>query len=262
LAGEIDVSAKGNKAEQILISIFKKIMPPILEPLAKSFYRILKFRHRPENSKPEPKSYTTTANPVEVPVQKEAYFLALNNYVEDGDRVLDVGCGLGYGINLLSIKAKEVVGVDVDQNAIDYCFSHIHKKNPKLSELYCFDGYHLPFADRDFDVVTCVDVIEHVEFYLKFIEELIRVSKRVVFFSTPNRRPEYTNPDGTPKNYYHLREWNYIEFNDELRSFNLSIKWQFINGAYDGPFLISDAANEKTQAIVPALILPKSDHPR
>jgi hypothetical protein len=83
-----------------------------------------------------------------------------------------------------------------------------------------------------------------------------------VFFSTPNRRPEYTNPDGTPKNYYHLREWNYIEFNDELRSFNLSIKWQFINGAYDGPFLISDAANEKTQAIVPALILPKSDHPR
>jgi ubiquinone/menaquinone biosynthesis C-methylase UbiE len=187
-------------------------------------------------------------------VQKETYFTALNEYVEDGDRILDVGCGIGYGLNLLSIKAGEVVGVDVDAKAIDYCTAHVLKKNPKLKELRHYDGYHLPYEDRAFDVVTCIDVIEHVERYDAFIDELLRVAGKRVVFGTPNRRAEFTNPDGTPKNYWHLREWSYKELDEILRRHASQIDWHFVNGAWEGPFTISRTPTDSTQSLVPALV--------
>lgn len=204
--------------------------------------------------KPNPSEYTTTDGPTEVPLQKETYYAVLNEHVEDGDRVLDVGCGIGYGLNLLSIKAGEVVGVDVDAKAIDYCTAHVLNKNPKLKELRHYDGYHLPYDDRAFDVVTCVDVIEHVERYDAFVDELLRVAKRRVVFGTPNRRAEFTNPDGTPKNYWHLREWSYKELDEILRRHASQIDWHFVNGAWEGPFTISRTPTDSTQSLVPALV--------
>jgi hypothetical protein len=52
------------------------------------------------------------------------------------------------------------------------------------------DGRELPFPDGCFDVVHSSAVIEHVgsrDNQRRFIGELIRVAKRVVFFTTPNR---------------------------------------------------------------------------
>jgi 2-polyprenyl-3-methyl-5-hydroxy-6-metoxy-1,4-benzoquinol methylase len=204
-------------------------------------------------STPDPGDYTTVGS-TEVPVQKETYYLALNEYVEEGDRVLDVGCGLGYGLNLLSIRAGDVTGVDVDLKAIEYCELHVINKNPKVIALDHYQGYHLPYRDDEFDVVTCVDVIEHVERYDPFVDELLRVAKRWVVFGTPNRRAEFTNQDGTPKNYWHRREWSYEELDEILRRHASQIDWHFINGAWEGPFTISRTPTDSTQALVPALV--------
>ena len=144
-----------------------------------------------------------------VPVQIEAYFLALNKYVGESSLVLDVGFGLGYGLNILAIKSRELAGVDVDKKVYEYCMSTVMGRNPRLTSLNVYDGYQLQFPDNHFDVVTCVDVIEHVEDYHRLINEMMRVCKKGVFISTPSRRPEYTNKDGSPMNYWHLREWNY-----------------------------------------------------
>lgn len=196
-----------------------------------------------------PKDYSTTVGIGSVvPVQIEAYFLALNKYVDEDTKILDVGFGLGYGLNLLSIKAREVNGVDVDIKVLDYCTNTIVGKNPRLNILKIFDGYDLPFPDDTFDVVTCVDVIEHVEDYNRLIKEMLRVSKKGVFISTPNRRPEYTNKDGSPKNYWHLREWSFEEFDQIVRKFG-QIEWNFINGHYEGPFTISTEIHQDTLAL-------------
>jgi 2-polyprenyl-3-methyl-5-hydroxy-6-metoxy-1,4-benzoquinol methylase len=256
---------------EVVKRVIKEIMPPIALRVYRSLQRTLSepFRRsgklRPGASipkvtdMPDPNEYTTTAGPIEVPVQKETYFLALNEYVADGDRVLDVGCGVGYGLNLLSIKAGEVAGVDVDAKAVEYCRAHFWGKNPKLKGLEHYDGYHLPYEDSAFDVVTCVDVIEHVERYEEFVDELLRVAKKRVVFGTPNRRPEFTNPDGTPKNYWHRREWSYEELDEILQRHASKIDWHFINGAWEGPFTVSRAPTAATQALVPALLLePKA----
>jgi SAM-dependent methyltransferase len=262
--------ARSRSVSEIARLVVKDITPPIvfrvrralpptgLKTLGRAGARRLGLSRNPLPVKVppgrNPSEYTTTDGPTEVPVQKETYFTALNEYVEDGDRILDVGCGIGYGLNLLSIKAGEVVGVDVDAKAIDYCTAHVLKKNPKLKELRHYDGYHLPYEDRAFDVVTCIDVIEHVERYDAFIDELLRVAGKRVVFGTPNRRAEFTNPDGTPKNYWHLREWSYKELDEILRRHASQIDWHFVNGAWEGPFTISRTPTDSTQSLVPALV--------
>jgi ubiquinone/menaquinone biosynthesis C-methylase UbiE len=196
--------------------------------------------------KPNPKEYSTIVGKGSVvPVQIEAYFLALNKYIDESAKILDVGFGLGYGLNILAIKAREVSGVDVDEEVYDYCQSTIVGRNPRLISLEIYDGYTLPFSDNFFDVVTCVDVIEHVEDFNQLIKEMLRVSRKGVFLGTPNRRPEYTNRDGTPKNYWHLREWSFEEFDEIIRKFG-QVEWNFINGTYEGPFTISADLSDDT----------------
>lgn len=198
-----------------------------------------------------PKDYTTVDTSGQyVPCQAEAYFLCLNNYVKENDKVLDIGFGLGYGLTILSIKAKEVHGVDVDQKAVDHIKTHCWGKNPKIKRVQLYDGYRLPYTDNYFDIITCVDVLEHVEDYDKLVKELLRVSKRGVFFSTPNRRPEYTNSDGTPKNYWHLREWSKSELNTILKKHG-NVSWNVLNGPFSGPFSISKKATDSTLTLSP-----------
>jgi ubiquinone/menaquinone biosynthesis C-methylase UbiE len=207
--------------------------------------------------RPDPKKYSTIVGVGSVvPVQIEAYFLALNKYVGENAKILDVGFGLGYGLNILSIKASEVNGVDVDAKVLDHCNNTLLGKNPRLIILKIFDGYNIPFPDETFDVVTSVDVIEHVEDYERLIKEMLRVSKNGVFLSTPNRRSEYTNKDGSPKNYWHLREWSFEEFDEIIRKFG-SVEWNCINGPYEGPFSVSTGIAEDTLALSPFIY--KSD---
>lgn len=203
--------------------------------------------------KPNPKDYSAIVGTGSVvPCQIEAYFLALNKYVDEDETVLDVGFGLGYGLNILAIKAREVSGVDVDEKVYNYCQSTIVDRNPRLVSLSLYDGYSLNFSDNHFDVVTCVDVIEHVEDYKKLIKEMLRVSRKGVFFSTPNRRPEYTNSDGTPKNYWHLREWIFEEFNEIIEKYG-RVDWNFLNGPFEGPFTCSKSVQEDSLTLSPFL---------
>ncbi len=200
-----------------------------------------------------PKNYTSLLglNRI-IPVQMEAYFLALNKYVKEDDTVLDIGFGLGFGLNTLAIKAGSVSGVDIDQRAYEYCQEFVVGHNPKLKELFVYDGYNLPYPNNSFDILTCVDVLEHVEDYHHFINEMLRVSRRGVFISTPNQRPEYTNSDGTPCNRWHLREWKFEELNQIIQAHSTNIEWNAINASkYEGPFKISDSPNNNTYALAP-----------
>lgn len=204
--------------------------------------------------KPDPMQYTTMVGRDSiVPCQQEAYFMAVNQYVDPGAKVLDVGFGLGYGLTILSIKADEVHGVDIDPKVLEFNQMRFVGRNPKLKSLSLYDGYHLDFPDNHFDLITSVDVLEHVPDFDKFLEELLRVSRKGVFISTPNRRPEYTNADGTPKNYWHLREWTHQELDAILRRHSARIEWNFLNGPFDGPFTYSDVVMPDTLTLTPMI---------
>ena len=92
----------------------------------------------------------------------------------------------------------------------------------KLNDVLHYNGINIPFFDREFDIVTCIDVLEHVPNYIGLIEEMIRVSDRFVVISTPNFRLEYTLSNGKPRNRWHLREWSFDEFASILTDSKIS----------------------------------------
>ena len=110
-----------------------------------------------------------------------------------GGTVLDVGCGSGEGLKVLGARSRKAVGIDLDER-LRRLDLDIQIKNITA------------IPDRSFDVVVCIDVIEHVETDQEFVENLARVARRLVFVSTPNFAVSRN------RHRYHVREYLPDEF--------------------------------------------------
>jgi SAM-dependent methyltransferase len=71
--------------------------------------------------------------------------------------VLDVGCGIGNSLALLTGKFGRLAGVDVSNE----CIVTAKGRNPEV-EYTAYDGLHLPYPDDSFDVVFSVCVFHHI----------------------------------------------------------------------------------------------------
>ncbi|MBC7228775.1 MAG: methyltransferase domain-containing protein [Actinobacteria bacterium] len=86
-------------------------------------------------------------------------------------RVLDVGCGTGGNFPFLS-RYGEVEGCDYSEEAVRFC--RLRGDVPVREASI----YELPYADCSFDLVTCLDVIEHLRLDLPAFLELRRVARK------------------------------------------------------------------------------------
>jgi SAM-dependent methyltransferase len=200
--------------------------------------------------------YSTLEASIEVPCQVECYLFCRDMLLRPGDAALDVGFGLGYGLQILAAKAERLAGVDIDEKAVSRG-KRVFAGHPRVQEIQAYDGKRIPFADQSFDVVSCVEVIEHVPDYDAFLDELARVARRAVFLTTPIRRPDYTLPDGRPKNYFHLREWSHAELDAILRKHGFRVQWHFLSGKSEvhvGKW--TDAPVAETWTLVAVIELP------
>lgn len=86
------------------------------------------------------------------------------SYVPRGARVLDVGCGSGYGDFILLNSASHVVGVDIDPDAIEYAKTKARlQKEPRL-EYACEDmTQEAGDGAMQFGAVVCIEMFEHVD---------------------------------------------------------------------------------------------------
>lgn len=122
-------------------------------------------------------------------------------------RVLDLGCGTGYGAAKLASAASSVVGVDVSPDAIAFAKEAYA---PSGVDFRVIDPNEaLPFADGSFDVVLSFQVIEHVVDDRNYIAEANRVlSKGGVFVVITPDRASRLLPFQKPWNRWHLREYS------------------------------------------------------
>ena len=93
-----------------------------------------------------------------------------------GLKVLDVGCGGGFTCEFLAERGAQVTGVDQSAACILAASAHAADMDYSI-EYQRSEAEQLPFADDSFDVVTCVDVLEHVDNARETVAQISRVLK-------------------------------------------------------------------------------------
>jgi len=83
-------------------------------------------------------------------------------------RILDLGCGTGTMLGHLR-SFGDAQGVDADPQAVQFCKA---RGEDRVQEL---DSETLPFPDGSFDLVTALDVLEHIEDDRGALREVARV---------------------------------------------------------------------------------------
>lgn len=138
-----------------------------------------------------------------------ARYVFLKKFVKKSDKVVDLGCGTGYGSFLISKYVKSVVGVDINHEAINYARSNYRAKN---LEFKIGDIYTTSQVKHVYDVVCMFEVVEHLSnptIILKKIKNVL-TENGVFIISTPNAN--FSSPDGKIVTKYHFKEYKYNEF--------------------------------------------------
>lgn len=122
----------------------------------------------------------------------------LEQHVGQVNAILDVGCGTGGTTVAMALspllKAQRLVGVDPNAKTIEAARMRAQGYNlsPSLLDFRVIDGNQpLPFSDGEFDLTTCVSVLEFVEKdedRRRLVSELRRVTRPggYVYLATPN----------------------------------------------------------------------------
>ena len=105
---------------------------------------------------------------------------AISLFPKDAKTVLDVGCGNGYLLTTLSRNKKfeRLVGVDVSKPRIE----SIDNASVKFEVA---STTNLPFEDSEFDLVSSIEVLEHIRDIESAVREMARVSSKYIFALVP-----------------------------------------------------------------------------
>lgn len=116
------------------------------------------------------------ANTGDMALKRRARYIIEELELKDGDRVLDLGCGNGFYLHLLTNLGLnlKITGVDNDKNALEAAEANIIGKRVKL---VLADVVNLRFKDSTFDKIILSEVIEHLEKEEPALKEIYRVLK-------------------------------------------------------------------------------------
>lgn len=108
-----------------------------------------------------------------------------------GRRVLDVGCGGGIFSEALAQEQAEVTGIDLAEESLEVARLHLYESNLAVNYKNISIEALAAAEPASVDVVTCMEMLEHVPSPVSVIKAIAQVVKPGgwVFFSTLNRHP-------------------------------------------------------------------------
>lgn len=148
--------------------------------------------------------------------------LALN-IIKMGDKVLDIGCGNGNFLEKVKEKAKEVTGLELNDEAVKICKQKgLQVVNEVISE-------HAVNKTDHYDVVCIFQVLEHIYDVRSFLADSLKVLKKggKLIIGVPNSEPYFQGYDkystlNLPP--HHMGLWNKRIFENLEQLFNLKMK--------------------------------------
>jgi SAM-dependent methyltransferase len=129
-----------------------------------------------------------------------------------GKFVLDLGTGVGLGLQLLRQAGARPIGLDYDASAL----AEVRRLEP-CARLVLGDATRLPFAMASLDAVVAFETIEHVPEPDAMVREIRRVLRPggLLILSTPNRT--FGPSERHTSNPFHIREFTPAELKSLLR---------------------------------------------
>ena len=137
----------------------------------------------------------------------QAYFLA-KEYIHG--EVLEIGCGEGRGISLLSPEAKNYTALDKIQEVVD----ELSQQHPEIKFIQSNIPPMSELESNHYDVVISFQVIEHIKKDKDYLQEIYRVLKPggKAIITTPNIKKTLT------RNPWHIREYTAEQLSQLARS--------------------------------------------
>jgi 2-polyprenyl-6-hydroxyphenyl methylase/3-demethylubiquinone-9 3-methyltransferase len=115
-------------------------------------------------------------------------------YIQDkvdlkGKKVIDIGCGGGILSESMAKAGAMVTGIDMNKSVIDTAKLHLHESELEIEYLKISAEEIAAEREQQYDVVTCLEMLEHVPdpaAIIKACSQLVKPGGHV-FFSTINR---------------------------------------------------------------------------
>ena len=110
----------------------------------------------------------------------------------DGKRVIDVGCGGGILAESMATLGATVTGIDMGEAPLNVARLHQHESGVSVDYQQCTAEDFAAQQPASFDVVTCMEMLEHVPQPASVIAACAKLVKPGghIFFSTLNRNPK------------------------------------------------------------------------
>ncbi len=143
-------------------------------------------------------------------------------------KVLEFGCGSGYGSDYISGYCSDITAVDISNSAIEFAKEKFKKKNLSFDKIEDIEKTPLKFDDNIFDIVISFQVIEHLSDDHAFLSELFRVLKKggILLLATPDKTHRIFSFQ-KPWNRYHIREYSMSELKSRISEY-----FQVVDGYY------------------------------
>ena len=131
-------------------------------------------------------------------------------------QILDAGCGTGETTKFLSQFGK-VTGIDASKQAIEFC------KTRKLRNIWQSTAENLPFEEGFFDLITMLDLLEHIENSTQALKESYRVLKAGGFLliTVPAHQSLWSGHDVA---LHHKRRYSKKQLKTAIESAGFTVK--------------------------------------
>lgn len=165
-----------------------------------------------------------------------ARYAQASQFIRDGDRVIDVACGLGYGTAQLARNSRpsSLIGLDASEYAVDYANTNFSDVASVALNFRVGDAQKLDdMADGSADFAVSVETLEHLPQPELLLAELARilVSGGLLYASVPNDWSDETGEDPNPF-HFHVYDWQRLV--DQFRRSGFVIEKAWLQDAGGG----------------------------